>query len=107
MRSLIVLALALWLTGPGLARAQAPSGDAAELEQVLIEFADTPAEHQALADYYRGKAGKMRGIAEQHRSMGKRYGGTKAARNLSTTLRHPSIEFSEHLLPAGPLSWAG
>jgi hypothetical protein len=30
-----------------------------------------------------------------------------APRNLSTTLRHPSIEFSEYLLPVGPASRAG
>jgi hypothetical protein len=48
-----------------------------DLEQVLIESADTPAEHQALAAHFRAKAAAARAEAKDHRSMAESYGGTK------------------------------
>jgi hypothetical protein len=47
------------------------------LEEVLIESATTPAQHEALASYFHAKAAAARQDAERHRSMGKAYGGTK------------------------------
>ena len=48
-----------------------------DLEQVLIESADTPSEHQALAAHFRAKADAARSEAKEHRSMAESYGGTK------------------------------
>ena len=47
------------------------------LEEVLIESASTPAQHQALATHFHAKAAAAREEAERHRSMAKSYGGTK------------------------------
>jgi uncharacterized protein YcaQ len=43
------------------------------LEQVLAATASTPAQHKALADYYRGKAADAKAEAESHRTMAKDY----------------------------------
>jgi hypothetical protein len=48
-----------------------------DLEQVLIESAATPAQHQALAQHFRAKAAAARAEAKDHRSMAESYGGTK------------------------------
>ena len=65
--ALMLGALAL---APGSARAadQGPS-----LEQVVVEMANTPAEHAALASYYRAKANEARAEAREHDSMAKTY----------------------------------
>jgi hypothetical protein len=55
----------------------AQSGDAS-LVEVLIESASTPAQHQALANYYRSKEAAAKKEAELHRAMGKTYSGEKA-----------------------------
>ncbi len=56
------------------------------LEQLMVENADTPAEHEALARYYRGKAQNARSLAEEHRSMGKSYAKNAASRR--TMVKH-------------------
>jgi hypothetical protein len=66
------LAAALLLGAPLVAGAQ----EMHSLEQVLAASADTPAEHQALADHYQAKAAEARKEAETHRSMAMHYGGT-------------------------------
>jgi hypothetical protein len=71
-----VLAGVLLLGAPLLASAQGVHSGAAGLEQVLAASADTPAEHQALADHYKAKAAEARAEAEAHRSMATHYGGT-------------------------------
>lgn len=43
------------------------------LEQILAETATTPAQHQALAKYYRAKAADAKSEAERHRTMAKNY----------------------------------
>jgi len=43
------------------------------LEQILAETATTPAQHQALAKYYRAKAADAKAEAESHRTMAKNY----------------------------------
>lgn len=49
------------------------------LEQVLIEMASTPAQHQALADHFRAQAKASRREAERHRAMAKSYSVGKLA----------------------------
>ena len=56
---------------------QAMAADTESLEQVLVESASTPAQHEALAKYYRGKAAHERKQAAEHKAMGNSYGGTK------------------------------
>jgi hypothetical protein len=77
MRRLVFLAAAVAL----LAGPFAPIAAAADpsLEQVLIESASTPQQHAALANYYASKAAAARKEAEEHRAMGKAYGGVKAS----------------------------
>lgn len=43
------------------------------LEHLMVENANTPAEHQALARYYRMKAADAKSLADEHRAMGKSY----------------------------------
>ncbi len=66
----------------GLAFVLAPiagsaSADDSGLEQILAETATTPAQHQALAKYYRAKAADAKAEAETHRSMMKSYSGVR------------------------------
>jgi len=71
-----ILAGALLLGAPLLAAAQGMHSGTAGLEQVLAASADTPAEHQALADHYKAKAAEARSEAEAHRSMAAHYAGS-------------------------------
>jgi len=50
-----------------------------DLEMVLVGSASTPAQHKALADYYRGKAEAATKEAKEHREMAKAFGGNKLA----------------------------
>jgi len=80
MRALIVAVLAtgsLLLAVPlaGWAQAAQPAGGAS-LEQVLVESANTPAEHAALGRYFREKAAQQRKSAADHQWMAKSYGGS-------------------------------
>jgi hypothetical protein len=64
----------------GLAIAAAPTAgiawaDDSALEQILVETATTPAQHKALAKYYRAKAADATAEAENHRSMLRSYSG--------------------------------
>jgi hypothetical protein len=72
LRSLV---LALAFVVPGATA----FADDLTLEQVLIESANTPAQHQALADHFRARAGEARHEAQRHRSMAKSYTGGRAA----------------------------
>ncbi len=65
-----VLALA-----PAAVWAQTPATTTQHLEHLMVENADTPAEHQALARYYRMKAADAKSLAQEHREMAKRYRG--------------------------------
>jgi len=69
--ALLFAALAL---SPGTSVA-AESGSS--LEQAVVEMADTPAEHTALARHYRAKAEEARGEAKRHEAMGRTYGAGK------------------------------
>jgi len=66
---------ALALT-PGLASAQESD---ASLEELIVNMAHTPADHAALAKYYRQKATEARAEASSHESMSRSYGGGKMA----------------------------
>ncbi len=50
---------------PGFAVAD----DSDALEAYLVESADSPGEHAALARYYRAKAAEARGAADHHKAM--------------------------------------
>lgn len=75
--SAFLLSLALLAAGPTLGAAQTNPPEYGLLEELLVDMADTPREHAALARYYRGKAEQMRTVADEHRSMSKAYGGLK------------------------------
>jgi hypothetical protein len=72
MRSKIGLALLLGslLLSPSLALA---ADEGHSLEQLVIETADTPAEHAALAKHYRAKAAEARAEASRHEGMARAY----------------------------------
>lgn len=50
---------------------------AASLEQLVVESADSPADHAALANYYRAKAAAARAEAKRHEGMARAYTGGK------------------------------
>jgi hypothetical protein len=74
MHALRALTVALAIALPGAAAYAEGDHD---LEQVLVESASTPAQHQALANHFRAKAAAARKGAEEHRAMAKTYGGSK------------------------------
>lgn len=76
MRSKIAVAILLGTLAfsPGLAAAE---GGEHSLEQLVVEMAQTPAQHAALANHYRGKAAQARAEAAEHDAMGKAYFGGK------------------------------
>ena len=74
MMAMLMVGLVLALAPVG-GSAQASDSTTQHLEHLMIENADTPAEHTALARYYRMKAGDARSLAEEHRAMSKAYHG--------------------------------
>lgn len=73
--------IAMLSLGLALAPTAAFSHDSAEagLEQVLVESASTPKQHEALAKFYRAEAAEARARAAEHKKMAGSYGGTKMA----------------------------
>jgi hypothetical protein len=69
---------------PSFSSAQEDSGS---LEQLLAGTADTKAEHQALAKYYKEQAAEARVVAGRHQAIGRAYLGSKGA-NSQTLQRH-------------------
>lgn len=65
-----VLLLGTLAFAPGLAAA---ADETQSLEQVVVENAKTPAEHQALANYYRERAAGSRAEAKEHDRMAHTY----------------------------------
>jgi hypothetical protein len=49
----------------------------AAIEQLITNSAHSPADHLALAKYYRGKAADARAAASSHQKMASSYGGVK------------------------------
>jgi hypothetical protein len=72
--ALLIAGFVAWLVPAGIS-AQTPDPTTQHLEHLMVENADTPAEHQALARYYRMKAADARSLAEEHRAMAKGYQG--------------------------------
>jgi hypothetical protein len=73
MNRLYAVALAFCLAGiPAFA-----IGASTPLEELVSRMADTPEEHQAVADYFRGKAKAAREEAQTHVRMGTNYAGGK------------------------------
>lgn len=60
-------------------------------EELVVESADTPKQHEALAGYDRGKSAHMRLMAAEHRSVVKAYKQDGAARSHATTLQRSRI----------------
>ena len=67
------------LLGPTAVWAQSPATTTQHLEHLMVENADTPQEHLALARYYRMKAADAMSLAEEHRLMGKHYRSRQGA----------------------------
>jgi len=76
MRSKIgmVLLLGALALSPGLALA---GDEGHSLEQLVVESANTPAAHAALAEHYRAKAASARAAAARHESISRAYSGGK------------------------------
>ena len=74
-RTITMLAAGFVLALAPAAVSMADTSTTQHLEHLMVENADTPAEHQALAKYYRMKAADAKSLAEEHRAMGKQYGG--------------------------------
>jgi hypothetical protein len=53
------------------------AGSGHDLEQLVVEMADSPSDHAALAEHYRAKAAEARAAAARHESMGRVYTGGK------------------------------
>ena len=67
----VALVLGFLAFSPRLAAAQTHEK---YLEELAIEGADTPAEHEALAAHYRAKAAEARDQVKLHEAMAKSYG---------------------------------
>lgn len=67
------LAVALLLAGVALAGCAGLATSPSSAIQQQIESARTPADHQALAEYYAKEAAAARARAADHRKMGKAY----------------------------------
>ncbi len=95
----ILVSIGLLATSPGVTLAQETSHS---LEQVLVESAQTSADHTALAHYFRGKAAEARAEAERHERMGRSYLQGKIrereayqrhCRNIAGSLKEQAAEF--------------
>ena len=76
----------------GIALAAAPLAgtaiaDHSDSDALLVEWATTPAQHQALAKHFEAKAKAAKAEADNHRAMAKAYSSTKAA-NIKPQIEH-------------------
>jgi 2-polyprenyl-6-methoxyphenol hydroxylase-like FAD-dependent oxidoreductase len=71
--SLAAVCLLAW--APAAAWAQASTSGSQDLLQVLVDSANTPAQHQALARYFRARAAEAKALAETHQAMSRSYSG--------------------------------
>jgi hypothetical protein len=69
----MVAAGCLLALAPAAAWAQASAS--ADLLQVMVDSANTPAQHQALARYFRARAAEAKALAETHQAMSRSYSG--------------------------------
>jgi hypothetical protein len=72
-RILMTIVATALISIPMAALADSP----ASLEQLVVEMADSPAEHAAVANHFRAKAAEARGQASKHESMSRAYSGGK------------------------------
>jgi len=63
--------------GLALAPATLVADEPKALEELVVEMADTPADHAAVAEHFRAKAKEARALAQRHKSMARAYGGGK------------------------------
>jgi hypothetical protein len=78
VRTIVSAAAAAFLLAlPFAGVAEEHKGSHASIEELLVQFADKPEEHAALADYYRAKAAASREDAAAHRTMAKQYAAGK------------------------------
>lgn len=75
--SKIAMALLLGTTAFSAGPIRAEPDDGHSLEQLVVEMANTPAQHAALARHYRAKADEARAGRERHERMARTYGGRK------------------------------
>lgn len=73
----LLFALTLLLSGTAAVDALAQDSGHGSLEQLVVESAESPKQHEALASFYSGKAKEMRESAAEHRSMGNAYSANK------------------------------
>lgn len=66
----------------------AADGKTTALEELVSRMADTPEEHQAVAEYFRGKAQAARTEAETHARMGVNYAGGSKLRDSMEMKKH-------------------
>ena len=76
-KMILAVLLGALAIAPGIAGAE----DDKSLEQLVVETADTKAEHEALANYYEREAADARKLANRHKSMGRAYVGGKSMNN--------------------------
>lgn len=74
------VSLAVLTLSPALAVAADEASSTQQIEELAIQMASTPAEHAALASYYREKAAEARAEARKHEHMRHGYSG-KSGRN--------------------------
>jgi hypothetical protein len=65
----------LLVLAPAAGWAQAAAGGNASLLQLMVDSAHTPAEHQALARYFRAAAADANALASTHNAMSRSYSG--------------------------------
>ena len=65
----------LLVLAPAVGWAETSGGGNAGLLQVLVDTANTPAEHQALARYFRAQAADAKALADAHMAMTRSYSG--------------------------------
>lgn len=58
------------------------------LEQLVVEFAETPRQHSALARYYQAKAEQARAAASRHDRIGRSYYARADLADRESMLRH-------------------
>jgi hypothetical protein len=75
-RTIAMLAVGCLLAmAPAAGWAQAAGGGSADLLQVMVDSATTPAQHQALARHFRAKAADAKALADAHQAMSRSYSG--------------------------------
>lgn len=98
-KSIAAALLSAMLAAPLVALAQEH-----DIEQLVIEMASTPQEHQAVAHHYTMKAAEAREEARRHEGMARVYAGSRSAQpqrgrqhceNLATKFEEIAAEYDE------------